>query len=273
MLSRFAVDANATFMSAIPANELDFPATRVSLAEDLRRLGVEAGDVLFVHSAFSRVGPVDGGAETLIAAMLDALGPAGLLLMPAFNLVPREQRATTWDLATTPSTVGWLTEVFRRLPGTVRSDHYSHSVAAHGAQAADFVAGHRAMSGLRSPWDLPPWGATYGDTSPFWQAYLAGAKLLMLGVDYHSSTFVHLVEVLDWNARLADDPAAPYRARNRDELGAWWETQGVIRRGLLGSAECRLFAVRDYVDALLKEVRRQDQENGEGDQPMTADGE
>jgi aminoglycoside 3-N-acetyltransferase len=244
-------------MSQNNANGPAGPSTRATLARELRGLGVCAGDVLFVHTAFSRIGPVAGGAASVIEAMLDVLGPGGLLLMPSFNLVPREQRASTWNIATTPSTVGWLTEVFRLLPGTVRSDHYSHSVAAQGRDAAAFVAGHRDTSGFRSPWDLAPWGATFGDHSPFWKAYERGAKLLMLGADYHSSTFVHLVEVLDWNARLAADPAAPYRARNRVELGAWWDAQGRIARGTVGSAECRLFAVRDYVDALLREVRRQ----------------
>ena len=39
------------------------------LLEQLRALGVKPGGVLAVHCAFSRVAPVDGGPEALIAAL------------------------------------------------------------------------------------------------------------------------------------------------------------------------------------------------------------
>ena len=63
------------------------PYNSCDLTCDLRRLGVEAGDILFVHSSFKSLGPVEGGAESVIQALEDALGPEGLLLMPSFNLM------------------------------------------------------------------------------------------------------------------------------------------------------------------------------------------
>ena len=105
------------------------------LARDLKDLGVEPGDTLFVHSSFKSLGPVQDGAGTVVGALEESIGPRGLLLMPSFNLVEGERRAETWDPETTPSTVGWITEYFRRLPGTHRSNHYSHSVAARGRGA------------------------------------------------------------------------------------------------------------------------------------------
>ena len=155
------------------------------LAHDLRNLGVEPGDILFIHSSFKRLGPVDGGAESIICALEDAVGPDGLILMPSFNLVEgRDKRVQTWDIKTAPSTVGWLTEFFRQMPNTYRSDHYSHSVAARGKGAKTFVADHLSRDGNQSPWDHEPWGKTYGTHSPMYRAYQADGKLLMLGVDY-----------------------------------------------------------------------------------------
>src|ERR1043165_8675027 len=154
--------------------------TREQLTQQLRELGVETCDVLFVHSSFKSLGPVDGGAATVVEALEDS---AGVILMPVFNLVAKDQRAATWNIATTPSTVGWLTEFFRRMPGTVRSDHYSHSVAARGPGAQEFVGGHLSRAGDRSPWDREPWGATYGIHSPFQKAYDANGNVLLLGVD------------------------------------------------------------------------------------------
>ncbi len=233
-------------------------ATRVSLCEDLRRLGVELGDILFIHSSFNSLGPVDGGAGAVVQALQDAVGPAGLILMPSFQLLPGAQqlRAAKWNLASTPSTVGWLTEYFRRMPGTMRSDHYSHSVAARGRHAADFVAGHLRQTGFPSPWDHLPWGKTYGFYSPMYRAYAAAGKLLMLGVDYQTSTYVHLVETLYWQCCRGRDPQASWRSLQRLQLGAWWNESGDLTRDRLAQADCCLFNIRTYVDALLNEVDR-----------------
>ena len=221
-------------------------ATGETLGRDLRNLGVEPGDILFIHSSFKSIGPVAKGAETVIGALEEAVGPDGLLLVPSFHLLPRGQdaRAAGWDHATTSSTVGWLTEYFRLMPGTVRSDHYSHSVAARGRCAVDFVAGHLSSAGFPSGWDRAPWGKTYGFHSPMYRAYAADGKLLMLGVDYESSTYAHLVEVLYWQIRRSQDLNAPSLGLKRPELGAFWDESGDLVRGQVGQADCRLFRIR-----------------------------
>lgn len=226
-----------------------------SLGRDLRALGVEPGDTLFIHSSFKSLGRVEGGAFTVVKALEDVTDPGGLILMPSFNLLEDSRlRAEVWDPKTTPSTVGWLTEFFRTLPGTYRSDHYSHSVAARGSNARAFVAGHRDKIGRSSPWDRDPWGKTYGENSPMIRAYAAGGKVLMLGVTYETSTYIHLVEVICWYRRRENDPDAKYPWIDRTKLGAFWEANGRIRRGPVGDSESRLFPIRTYVDALVEEV-------------------
>jgi len=236
------------------------PRTATDLLQDLQALGVSPGDVLFMHSSYKSLGEVDGGAATVIEALQRAVGPEGTILMPSFNLVEgdSEARATNWDIDTTPSTAGYLTEFFRQMPGTVRSDHYSHSVAARGKDAEWFVAGHREMTGMTSPWDLTPWGLTYGDQSPMIRVMdHPGSKLLMLGVDYKSSTYQHVVEVIDWHRRLADDPEADlFTFKPRQKLGEYWEQVGQVHVGLVGQATCRLFEIKSYVEALAAEVAR-----------------
>lgn len=221
------------------------------LARDLRNLGVESGDILFVHSSFKSLGPVQGGVETVVRALEESIGAEGLLLMPSFN---GRKAKRAWDLETTPSTVGWITEYFRQLPSTYRSDHHSSSVAARGKGARAFVAGHLSQEGYESPWDLEPWGKTYGFHSPLYKAYQTNAKLLMLGVDYVTSTYIHFVEVMYWHRLRARDRAAAYPALKRPELGAFWDQTGKLKRGLIGDATCRLFSIRKYVDALLAEI-------------------
>ncbi len=226
-----------------------------TLYRDLKTLGVEQGDTLFVHSSFKSLGEVEGGAHTVVSALENAADPGGLILMPSFNLLEDNRlRAETWNPDTTPSTVGWLTEFFRTLPGTYRSDHYSHSVAARGRNAGAFVGGHRDRNGRSSPWDRDPWGKTYGDNSPMVRAYAAGGKVLMLGVTYETSTYIHLVEVICWHRRRENEPDAEYMWIDRTNLGAFWEANGRIRRGPVGDSDSRLFPIRTYVDTLVEEA-------------------
>ncbi|MFC1713993.1 AAC(3) family N-acetyltransferase [Candidatus Poribacteria bacterium] len=229
---------------------------RERIAHELKKLGAEHGDTLFIHSSFKSLGPVDGGAETVIHGLEDAVGAEGLILMPSFNLEGgRELRSKNWNMATTKSTVGWLTEYFRTMPGTHRSDHYSHSVAARGKGAKALVSEHRCMEGMKSPWDMESWGCTYGSRSPMIKAYNdPRGKLLMLGVDYGSSTYCHVAETMYWDRRLERDPNAQYLYFNRESLGAYWDSLERLKRGFIGCAECRLFSIRDFVDTLFAAV-------------------
>lgn len=233
------------------------PHTREKLTQDFTNLGIAQGDTLFIHSSFKSLGSVEDGASTVIAALETAVGAEGLILMPTFSLLPsREERVAAWDVNKTPSTVGWLTEFFRQMFDTHRSDHYSHAIAARGRDAKAFVSDHRRREGYQSPWDHYPWGKTYGTHSPMFRAYKANAKLLMLGVDYQTSTYIHLVEVIHWNKRLADDPQAEYIRLKRPELGEYWERLGQLKQGKVGDSVCRLFHIETYVDSLLAEVER-----------------
>ena len=231
------------------------PYTREKLIQDFINLGIENEDTLFIHSSFKSLGPVEGGAGTVISALEAAVGQNGLILMPSFSLLPsRAERIASWNIGKTPSTVGWLTEFFRQMSDTYRSNHYSHAVAARGKDARAFVADHLRREGYDSPWDQPPWGKTYGTHSPMFRAYKTGGKLLMLGVDYESSTYAHLVEVIHWNKRLTENSEAEYIRLKRRELGAFWDEVGRLRQGRVGDAMCRLFGIKDYVDTLLEEV-------------------
>lgn len=228
----------------------------LQIADDLSALGIRPGDTLFIHSSFKSLGDMQGGAGAIIDALHQAVGEQGTLLMPSFNLVPHAQRASTWNIQSTSATTGYLTEYFRQMEGTLRSDHYSHSVAARGAGAQAYIQDHLQKEGCRSPWDFEPWGRTYGSGSPFHKAYTQGGRQLMLGVDYHSYTFIHFIEVLYWNRRLMTDSEAKYFWLNRDALGAYWDEQGRVQSGCVGQADCKLFDLRDFVDTLLDAVIR-----------------
>ena len=66
--------------------------TQLRLSHDLARLGVASGDLVMVHASLRAVGLVEGGGDTVIRALLDALGPAGTLVAGgsrlAWNAMP-----------------------------------------------------------------------------------------------------------------------------------------------------------------------------------------
>ncbi|MEY2883483.1 MAG: aminoglycoside 3-N-acetyltransferase, partial [Pseudomonadota bacterium] len=48
-----------------------------ALVEQLAALGLAAGDSVMVHASLRRVGPMPGGADTLIAALRERIGADG----------------------------------------------------------------------------------------------------------------------------------------------------------------------------------------------------
>ena len=48
--------------------------SRAQLAGELAALGLRSGDTVMLHSSLSALGQVDGGAETVVDALLDVSG-------------------------------------------------------------------------------------------------------------------------------------------------------------------------------------------------------
>lgn len=169
------------------------------LAEDLRGLGVRAGQAVMAHASLRRIGPVEGGPQGVIAALDMAVGPQGGLLMTLgaeddwawVNERPEDERAalladaTPFDPRTTPAEpdVGYLAEAFRREPGTIVTDNPEGRFGARGGLAADLL---RAA----------PWDDYYGPGSPLEHLCELGGSVLRLGADPDTVTLLHYAEYL-----------------------------------------------------------------------------
>jgi aminoglycoside 3-N-acetyltransferase len=164
--------------------------TRQTIAEDLRRLGVQSGDALVVHSSLRSLGKVEGGAATVIAALLDVIGPNGLLVFPTFTYFTQ-----VFDPTTDPCLTGTIPESGRSWPGAVRSWHPTHSVAAIGDGAEALCAGHHLVggNGLGSPLDL---------------LAARGGSILLLGVGHIANSTIHVGEA-HAGVRYLDIPFRP----------------------------------------------------------------
>jgi aminoglycoside N3'-acetyltransferase len=169
------------------------------LTAQLADLGVEHEDTVMVHASLRAIGPVEGGAAGLIAALDRAVGPQGSLLMVLgarddwawVNDLPEEERADLladaepFEALRTPAEpdVGTLAEVFRTHPGTRVSDHPEGRFAARGRLAETLTA-------------EPPWDDYFGPGSPLARLLAAHGKVLRLGADPDTVTLLHHAEYL-----------------------------------------------------------------------------
>lgn len=226
---------------------------RRELTNQLLALGVQPGGVLVVHTAFSRVAPVEGGPRGLIEALQAALGPAGTLVMPSMS----DDDDHPFDPKETPCLgMGVVAETFWRMPGVLRSDS-PHAFAATGPRAAEITAAH--------PVDVP-----HGLDSPVGRVYELDGQVLLLGVGHDADTTVHLAENLagvryrrqchatvlrDGQPVRCDYGEVDHCCENFALLDRWLEAEDRQRRGVVGHAEARLARSRDIVEAALARLR------------------
>jgi len=149
---------------------------RAQMATEFANLGIRLGATLVVHSSLRSLGPVEGGAEAVVAALTDVIGATGLIVFPTFTYWSR-----FFDPDTTPSQTGRITEVARKWPGAIRSWHPTHSVAAIGLDAEVLCAMHHAVGPLSLD-------------SPLDRLVGRGGYVLLLGVGHNANSTIHIGE-------------------------------------------------------------------------------
>ena len=256
---------------------VDEPVTVDDVVDDLRDLGVEAGDDLLVHSSLSALGWIAGGPQAVVDALQAVLTPEGTLAMPTFT--SQYTDPADWEHPPVPPAwveripaamppfrpavsptrgMGAVPECFRTFPGVHRSDHPTVSFAAWGQRAAALVADHPLEDPL-------------GEDSPLARLYDRDADVLMLGTDHRTNTSLHLAEYrADLDAGRTTTPAKVLRdgepvvvsvaeqdlsTADFEAVEAAFEAQvgtatGQVgmATGTIGAATARLAGQRDLVD-------------------------
>ncbi len=240
--------------------------TKQMLMDGFRALGMEAGDTIFVHSAYSSLGRAPGGVEEgpqgVIDAILDVIGREGTLIMPTFNY--DFLKGLPWDIRTTPSQMGVLTEIVRQDPRAKRMFHAIYSMAAIGRHA-DELAAHASND-------------CFGETTIFKKFRDWDAKILIIGLAYSKSiTFLHHCEQaaeVDYRflkefkgtaidlAGKAHDVAYTMFVRDVDRgvvldfepIGALLDSQ-VVRMKKVGLGDVRLMKCRDVFRVAVKAMQ------------------
>lgn len=254
--------------------------TTASLVEDFARLGVKKGETLVVHASMSRMGWVCGGAETVVRALLESVGPEGTLVMPAqagsnsdpkhwhHPPVPKEwwnrirEETPPFNPRTTPTRgMGAVAELFRTWPGTLRGSHPQSGFSALGPKAHLFAAEQ-------------PLAFDFGEGSPVSAFYREDVRCLLLGVGYDRCTAMHYAETRA-GCRGREDQSAAVRDSDGNrvwtvfqqndvdsddfpEAAADFDRSSAVSHGKVGAADSRLFRVREGVDAVETYFRAHD---------------
>lgn len=139
---------------------------RRSIAKSLSSLGLKKGSIVLLHSSYLSLGPVENGPDEVIAGFLEAIGPKGTLLVPAFG------------------SLGILVEKVKNLPGAIISSCPCAAVAAVGPAAAELCADH--------------WKAdiAHGEDTPYTRLAAKGGFICLLGCDQDRNTSLHSVEAM-----------------------------------------------------------------------------
>lgn len=156
--------------------------TKQNLIENLSAIGVEPTGTLMVHLSYKSIGEVDGRGDTVLDALSEYMNK-GLLVLPAHTWDNAKNPVT--DVLHTPTCVGKLTEVFRHRPNVCRSLHPTHSLAALGTDAENFVSGEEKIE------------TPCGKNGAYYRLWERNAQILLLGVNFSRNTFIHGIEEWD----------------------------------------------------------------------------
>ena len=173
---------------------------RSRLARDLENLGLGPGGVVMVHCRMSALGRVVGGAETVVRALLDALGSEGTLKAytgwqdePPDDLDALDGETKRMYLEEHPAydprvglsrrDHGRVPEALRTWPGSLHSGHPEAGVAVVGPLAEALTARH-------------PCDDAYGAGTPYARLAELGGQVAVLGAPLDTVTLVHHAEAV-----------------------------------------------------------------------------
>jgi aminoglycoside 3-N-acetyltransferase len=230
----------------------------------LQELGLTKGNIALVHSSLSSFGYVDGGADTVIEALLETVGDEGTIMVPTLTGNSKQNAIIPpiFDPINTPCWTGKIPETFRHRKTAVRSLHPTHSVSAIGRLAKYVTANHEKCE---TPCSME---------SPYGKLVKLGGYILLLGVMHNSSTILHLVEEIakspyhmqpdSVEAQLVNPDGTkkiiPCRIhlwgwdRDFNKIDSMLSDARIMHLHKIGNSTVRLIAARPMVELVLSEL-------------------
>ncbi|MDI6828185.1 MAG: AAC(3) family N-acetyltransferase, partial [Armatimonadota bacterium] len=221
---------------------------------------------VLTHSSLSSFGYVEGGADAVIDAIIEAVSPGGTVIFPTLtgnkNLSP--ENPPFFDIASTPCWTGLIPETARKRQGFIRSAHPTHSVCAFGDQAEYFTESHEFCP------------TPCGEGSPYDKLVEVGGYILLIGVGHECNTTMHYCEemanvpyhlqekeayamVKYPDGRTADVPVRLHKygtPRNFARLEPEFIARGIQTEGKIGNSTVKLIKANKMAEIVLAHLRK-----------------
>jgi aminoglycoside 3-N-acetyltransferase len=234
----------------------------------LDTFNINLGDSIMVHSSMSFL---DGKPEDIIDLLKKRIGTNGNVLMPTHPRLTKENDSVIYDVSQSKSTVGYLTEAFRKSSDTKRSQHPFSSIAALGKDKEYFLENNL---NLNSP--LP-----HGIDSPYYKFAQQGGKAIFLGVTTRRATIMHTPDEVmdadfnipnffkahqvivkdngkligDYNVRVADLEIAKLYI-SKSKVLKDWSDNGILKTIYFNGIPISCVLCNEAVDLMLSEMRK-----------------
>lgn len=209
----------------------------------LKKSGLKKGDIVLLHSSYAAIGKVDGGGDSVIDAFLETLGKDGTLVVPVFG------------------SLGILTELVSKRPGTIKSVHPKAGVAAIGKDAEKICAKH---------WEAD---IAHAEDTPYTRIADMGGYICLMGVDQDRNTTLHTVEELLRLPYLEESSVAAFETPEGKTVSKSWKffpgphrdfiqldsilrESGKMKTFMIGNAVTRLIKSREMIDIMLETGRK-----------------
>ena len=225
--------------------------TYKDILNGLKNAGLKCGMLAEVHGSLSSFGYVEDGADTVIRALMDAVGPDGGIVMPAFRVSP----PVPMDAQDAAQGV---TLKLRILPEDYRERSGMGVIADTFSRRPDVLTGEGLFR-------VSAWGRDKEINSRGFQNIIgSGGMGLLLGVDIYALSSMHYMEgdlpgEIRAIFRPSDEVLKRYPAgewfveTGLPPVKAWYKIQeeayrrGYIRDIYIGPCKCMSFVVKEVV--------------------------
>ena len=220
--------------------------------------GIKPSDTVLIHTSMKALGQAEGGCDGVIDGFISYL-TEGLFIVPTHTWANVGAENPVYNVKETMPCIGALPCVAAFRPDGVRSLHPTHSVAAFGKRAADFVKGEEKATSPGTPGGV--WARLYDEN----------AIVLLLGVGLNRNTYIHAVdEMIDLPDRLCapipltvidyEGNAHELNFRKHGSTGSAnfgnyrkpLEYMGAFKTAALGEAEVGIFYTRKGTEVIKK---------------------
>lgn len=238
------------------------------IVEGFNKIGLKKGSIVLVHSSLRSFGYVEGGANTVIKALLETVGNDGVAMVPTLTgkYTNDKYNPPIFDVRKTPCITGEIPENFRHMPEAKRSLHPTHSVTAIGSRRDELLFEHETG---KSPCDKK---------SPYFKNAMLDGYVMLIGVDQESNTTIHCCEEIagvpyHLQRDITEINIVDYSGNKismKNNLHDWYKPptdfnkfdalylfHGIMKKIKIGNSNIRLIKARDMiefsVDILIRE--------------------